>query len=300
VGGDIRGDSHRAVWEALGTALDDATEGQLITFHPRGRTDSSWWFHDAPWLDFNMFQSGHKTYAQEAANPDARSEDNWRYVVEDWARTPPKPTLDGEPSYENIPHGLHDSTQPRWQAADVRRYAYWAVFAGAAGHTYGDNDVMQFYVPGGPNPAFGANTHWAEALHAPGAGQMRFLAALMRSRADPGRVADPQMIADNGVRYDRVIATRGRDFAMAYSYTGAPFTVRLGRISGGRVRAAWFDPRTGTTRPIGTIENSGEHRFDPPGDTRAGNDWVLLLDDAAAPPRPIDAGLPSACGRSAR
>ena len=40
-----------------------------------------------------------------------------------------KPVLDGEPSYENIPQGLHHGTEPRGTAADVRRYAYWSVFA---------------------------------------------------------------------------------------------------------------------------------------------------------------------------
>jgi hypothetical protein len=50
--------------------------------------------------------------------------------------------LDGEPSYEGIPQGLHDPTQPLWTDADARRYAYWSVFAGACGHTYGDNAVL--------------------------------------------------------------------------------------------------------------------------------------------------------------
>jgi hypothetical protein len=27
----------------------------------------------------------------------------------------------------------------------VRRYAYWSVFAGSCGHTYGHNAIMQFY-----------------------------------------------------------------------------------------------------------------------------------------------------------
>ena len=35
--------------------------------------------------------------------------------------------------------------EPRWTAADVRRYGYWSVFAGAFGYTYGHNSVMQMY-----------------------------------------------------------------------------------------------------------------------------------------------------------
>ena len=103
-----------------------------------------------PWLDFNMFQSGHRRYDQDDT-PGAKGEANWRYVNEDYAKEPPKPTLDGEPSYENIPQGLHDPKQPYWTDMECRRYAYWSVFAGSAGHTYGNNAVMQMHKPPNPN-----------------------------------------------------------------------------------------------------------------------------------------------------
>lgn len=64
----------------------------------------------------------------------------------DYGKKPAKPVLDGEPSYEWVVQGLHDKKQPYWKAADVRRYAYWNVFAGAAGHTYGHNSIMQFMI----------------------------------------------------------------------------------------------------------------------------------------------------------
>ncbi|UIJ45215.1 glycoside hydrolase family 140 protein [Sphingomonas cannabina] len=283
-GGDTPGDKNTATWQALGTAIKAVDRRHLMTFHPFGRTDSSWTFHQAAWLDFNMFQSGHRSYAQE--EPGARSEDNWRFVAEDWARTPTKPTIDGEPSYETIPRGLHDVTQPRWGADDVRRYAWWAVFAGAFGHTYGENSVMQMYVPGRDKPAYGATLRWDAALELPGAGQMRHLKALMLSRPFFERVPDQSLIPGNGERYDRVLATRGRDYAMAYSYTGEPFRMRLGVIAGKRVRAAWYSPRTGESQAIGVVANAGERRFTPPGTPRPGNDWVLVLDDAAVKRRP--------------
>jgi hypothetical protein len=278
-GGDTPGEKNVATWQAMGRTLKQYDPRHLVTFHPFGRTDSSWSYHAAPWLDFNMFQSGHRSYDQE--DPGARSEDNWRFVAEDWARTPTKPTVDGEPSYENIPHGLHDVNAPRWTADGVRRYAWWAVFAGAFGHTYGENSVMQMYVPGKNNPAYGAKLRWDVALDEAGANQMRHLKTLMLSRPFFERVPDPSLILDNGERYDRVLATRGRSYAMAYTYTGRPFRIRLGVISGRQVRASWFSPRTGETRAIGSFANSGERRFTPPGTPAPGNDWTLILDGAA-------------------
>ncbi len=275
-GGDTRSEMHATTWDLLGTTIKRYDPGHLMTFHPIGRTDSSWQYHEAKWLDFNMLQSGHRSYAQEGSS--ARGEDNWHYIAEDWQRRPTKPVIDGEPSYENIPHGLHEANAPRWTAADVRRYAWWAVMAGAFGHTYGENSVMQMFRPGGDKPSFAANRLWSEALDMPGANQMRHVRALIESRPMLERVPDQSLIVDNGTRYDRVLASRGRGYALAYTYTGRPFTMRLGAIAGSRVSAGWYSPRDGNRVAIGSIANSGTHRFDPPGRPAPGNDWVLTLD----------------------
>jgi hypothetical protein len=39
--------------------------------------------------------------------------------------------------------------------------------------------------------------------------------------------------------------------------------------------------RTGAPIDAGTRKNEGTHRFEPPGAPRPGNDWVLVLDNAA-------------------
>jgi hypothetical protein len=228
-----------------------------------------------------MYQSGHMDYAQDTMLF-ARGEDNWVYTTDDLSRSPPKPTIDGEPSYENIPHGLDIVPEPRWQAADVRRYEWWSVLAGAFGHTYGENSVMQFFVRGTQATAYWPSLSWTEGLDAPGAQQMHFLKDLLLSRPFFERVPDQSLITDSGKRYDRVAATRGRSYAIAYTYTGRPFHVRMGKISGRQVHAAWFDPRTGASRAIGTFPNTGIRLFTPPGKTQPGNDWALVLDDAGS------------------
>src|SRR3546814_14994721 len=90
------------------------------------------------------------------------------------------------------------------------------------------------------------------------------LKALIESRPMPDRVPDPSLIVDNGPRYDRVLASRGKGYAFAYSYSGRPFTLRLGAISGRQVRAAWYSPRDAAVTRIGTFPNRGRPRFPPP------------------------------------
>jgi hypothetical protein len=282
VGGDALASEHVEVWRSLGRTLRAEDPRHLITFHPFGRTQSSTWFHAEPWLDFNMFQSGHRRYDQDTDSPKRFGEDNWRYVLDDWSKDPPKPVLDGEPSYEGIPQGLHDGTQPYWTDADARRYAYWSVFAGAFGHTYGNNAVMQFHAPDSGAGDYFPRRFWYEAIDDPGAGQMRHLAALMLSRPFFERVHDATVVVSgSGPRHEHVIATRGADYEMIYSYVGKPFEIRLGIISGASVRAWWYNPRDGSAQPIGLVKNSGTRWFAPPGQPAEGHDWVLVLDDAS-------------------
>ena len=281
-GGDYYGHKRMRVWEEMGSTLDTMTTNQLITFHPRGRSSSSNWFHEREWLDFNMFQSGHRGYDQrrESDGPAEtwKGEDNWLYVEEDLALDPKKPTIDGEPSYENIPRGLHDPNDGYWTADDIRRYQYWAVFAGAFGITYGNNAVYQMNKPDNES-FFTPRNYWSEALDDSGAGQMQYIKALMLSRSFFDRVPDQTMVAGvNGERYERVAATRGSNYAFFYIYTGCAFSVVGGKIPGDRVQASWFNPRNGEVRTIGEYKNSGTLSFQPPGEHKDGNEWVLILD----------------------
>lgn len=274
-GGDIKGSDFTDIWNEIGNAIRKNDPNHLITFHPFGRTQSSTWFHKASWLDFNMFQSGHKRYDQD---PDGFGEDNWKYVQIDYSKTPVKPTLDGEPSYENIPQGLHDTTQAYWKSNDVRRYAYWSVFAGACGFTYGDNAVMQMHKPDDKVSSYGAKEFWYDAINDTGATQMKYLKELMLSFPYFDRVHDQSIIKGiNGEKYDHILATKGKDYILIYTYNGRSFTINMGKISGDNVKAYWFNPRNGKSNLIGEFNNKGVKQFDPPGDKRDGNDWVLVL-----------------------
>lgn len=281
-GGDIKGTDSLATWNIMGAALRQTDPNHLITFHPFGRTTSSQWFHNEPWLDFNMFQSGHRSYDLDTSRHEHRfGPDNYKFVLIDYKLIPTKPSFDGEPSYELIPYGLHDTTKPYWQAHDVRRYAYWGVFAGGAGHTYGHNSVMQMHKPTDKGSAYGSKKYWNKAIHDEGARQMVYVKQLMLSKPYFNRVPDQSLIAgEQGEKYNYLAATRGDDYAFIYNYTGRPFAVNMGKIKGDQVKATWFSPRDGSKQTIGSFVNRGVQNFDPPGETKDGNDWVLILESA--------------------
>ncbi|MGF7232505.1 glycoside hydrolase family 140 protein [Arachidicoccus sp.] len=278
-GGDIPGSDSADIWQTIGETIHQICPEQLITFHPRGRTQSSTWFQRADWLSFNCFQSGHRNYLQDTSAGELHyGEDNYKYVISDYAKMPVKPTLDAEPSYENIPQGLHDTTQPKWKSADVRRYAYWSVFAGAAGFTYGDNSVMQFHKSGDAVGAYGATADWKTAINDTGASQMIYLKKLMLSRDYLSRVPDESIVVNQGTKYNYLAATRGKDYVFVYDFTGENFSLNLKNFNYENLKTTWYNPRNGKSQETHHLRNHGIIQFDPPGLTADGNDWVLVID----------------------
>lgn len=281
LGGDrpIESDTHKEITRAMARGLRNGDGGMhLMTWHPSGGGTSAQWFHDDDWLDFNMRQNGHVT------------EFTGRYdqTRVDYGRKPIKPVLDGEPIYEDHPVSFDAKKFGHSTAADVRRPLYWDLFSGAFGHTYGHHSVWQFWVPG-RQPVNNPLMTWREALEQRGAAQMQHAKNLLLSRPFLSRVPDDSLLVAHTVptavpgagRY-RFAATRDQDgsYAMVYAPVGRSFRVRMETVSGTRVKAWWFDPRTGSAESIGEFSNKGERAFTPP---QPGEqlDWVLVLDDAA-------------------
>ena len=270
LGGDWVGEGLEPIYRAMAKGLAEGDgEKHLTTFHPWGGRASSTWFHDDAWLDFNMVQSGHSFENR-----------NYEMIAEDYRRRPAKPVIDGEPGYEDHP-ARFDPKFGWLGAAEVRRFAYCAVFAGAAGHTYGCHDVWQFWEPGRKAITY-ARTPWKKALQLPGAGQMQHLRRLIESRPMLIRIPDQSLIVGDAMKTtDRIQATRGSNgsYAFVYIASGKPVTIRMDKMAGKRVTANWYDPREGTATPIGEFANTGTRKFTPPS-RGVDNDWVLVLDDA--------------------
>ncbi len=266
-------DEDYAIVRAMARGLKATAPRNLITYHPRGPGRSSDFFHDEAWLDFNMIQSSHT----------GRGSDNGVQVAHDRALEPAKPTLDGEPRYEAIVvdfymEGAHPAL--RFDAADVRMAAYRPLLAGAAGHTYGNNNVWQMWSPGHP-PVLGADTPWYEALDHPGAFQMGHLRRLFESR--PWQSLEPAqdfVLSANptGAAFIRAAVASDRSCAFVYSPEGAPFVVDQGRLGAPELAYWWFDPRYGRAYPIHLGTGTSTQAFTPPS-RGPGRDWLLVIDD---------------------
>lgn len=66
----------------------------------------------------------------------------------DYARTPIRPCMDAEPGYEDMADDIRHLDGGYLDDWDARKALYWALFAGAHGHTYGCNPVWQMWTPG--------------------------------------------------------------------------------------------------------------------------------------------------------
>jgi len=229
-GGDRIPLGFEEVYRELGRGLRAGDGGaHPITCHVPGPLSSSMFWHREDWLDLNMIQTW-GSWTQVHA-----------MVTSDRGLAPPKPVIHGEGAYEDGPEYPDGPITP----LVCRRQAWWAFLAGAAGHTYGQNQMWRME-PG-----------WEKGLDTPGAAQVGLIRKLLGSRRWWELVPDQSVIA-SGVSSERTLnaAARGQDRSWAIIYLASQCDVRLdpGRILAKRVRTTWIDPRSGETKDAGTFE----------------------------------------------
>ncbi|MGI6200063.1 MAG: glycoside hydrolase family 140 protein [Christensenellales bacterium] len=266
LGGDrpLTTPEHRAVIDAMADGLRQGDGGRhLMTLHPNGDHSSSEYVHDAPYIDFHMLQTGHGTHGWHCHEQ----------VAADYALTPVRPVLDGEPRYEDHPACFNPGFGYYYDAADVRQSAWWDVLSGACGHTYGNHCVWGFnreatdYFP----------YVYEQAARHDGAEDMRHLRALIEAYPYFQRRPAQELIAVVNDVNAHQAACRGDDYAFCYSPLGLPITVRMRLLAPGEVRASWYDPREGTRQTLGIYPSWGGCTFVPPSQGK-GQDWVLILE----------------------
>ncbi len=243
----------------------------LMTFHPNGGVSSSEWIHHEAWLDMNMMQSGH------GGGHDVPV---WQMIAADAALLPAKPTLDGEPNYEDHPVNPWPSWNPEngyYRDDDVRKQCYRSVFAGGCGVTYGHHAVWQFF-ENWRTPINYPDREWRNAILRPGAEQIGYLRQLMESRAFFSRISDQSIVVSAiGEGGEHIQATRDAQgaYLMVYLPTARPVSVHLSDLHCEQALAQWFDPRTGAYQAIGTVSTRQTQTFTPPS---GGPDWVLVVE----------------------
>ena len=259
LGGDWPAGPQIEIWDAMAKGLEDGESGvHLISYHPRGQQTSSTWLHNREWLDFNMIQTGHQ----------APSFNVYDWVYNDYVLNSPKPVVNGEPAYEEIGiwfnpvNGRHDDDE-------VRKQAYWSVFAGAFGHTYGNNNIWQMN-RNDESSRIWPNRTWDQALDSPGACQLGYLRRLMESRPFLTRIPDQGLLQGENPSHasDHIRATRdgtpgGKDasYIMVYIPYYKSFKVKTDVIKGTKLKVGWFNPQSGYAFPQGIIDNSGAYEF---------------------------------------
>lgn len=287
LGGDRLPDEHLNgpnVWKAMAEGITDATTGEArhdgkaryeatcITYHCF--YPSSVWFSGSDWIDFHTWGSYHEKRDNDRAFEVAKYQ--WKYETT-------KPSLNSEPAYEmGSVNYDHSGKYGYFDDFDVRQQAYWSVFAGGAGHTYGCGPIWLMFNPDtyDKNAKGGRLTNWKQAMDAPGATQMGYLKRLIESRDMQSRVPDQSLIAVN--THDpmgHVQACRGKDYAFIYIPTGKNVKIALQKFNVPTMKATWFNPRSAELIPAETIHIGTEPiAFDPPGEMARGNDWVLIVD----------------------
>jgi hypothetical protein len=255
------------VWDALGKSIKAADPNHLMTFHPWGEKSSSAWFHTCDWLDFNMMQTGHGQ----------RSYTIYSMLQEDYERTPVKPCMDGEPRYEDHPINWRPDSLGWFNEMHVRQAAYWNLFTGAHGHTYGCHPVWQMAAPGREFVGY-ARHYWYEVLDLPGAWQMLNVRRLMESRPMLNRVPFQEIILNPGDEYSHLAATSGDGYVMVYTPLGNEIELKGDLLPARQYRVGWYDPRSGKTIDAGIAVRNSRMRFSSPS-RGPGFDWILILDE---------------------
>ncbi|MDO5425401.1 MAG: DUF4038 domain-containing protein [Eubacteriales bacterium] len=273
-----KGVDYRDVWRALAEGLakgvtgkdldarkaDPAWEELLITYHTcyemeTGKCSTySYWGPEEAWIRFTMLQSGHTKQPR-----------NDRLIDEEYQKEPPKPVWDGEPAYEKMPTNWPVTTEfhGTWM---VRKRAYWSLFAGAFGYTYGHASVWCMISERERNEMHPDT--WYEAVHSEGSGQMKFLREFLDATQIQTCVPAQELLEDP---QDGVRACKKADGSSVYLYfpKGGRQKPNFQLLGWEDLYLTWYNPRTGTCCATGKGTIGKEIETPTQGNER---DWILI------------------------
>ncbi|EPR66216.1 apiosidase-like domain-containing protein [Cyclobacterium qasimii] len=251
-----------AIIEQMAVGIREFDKDSLLTYHPNGGVIASDIFGKSSWLQVDMFQSRHQKNFRE-------------YTVVNKARRrqPLRPVINGEPGYENIPNLLNKWNFQRLDASDIRLSAYWSMLSGAAGYTYGCNEVWQMHAAN-TTPLFGAHLSWQEALDLPGARQMKILRQVFESLPWQQMLTSGKIFS--GINWPltqkkMALTTADQSCILVYQPTGSKIKLNLNKAILKDTSAYWINPHDGE---VIAIEGRPSNTFQTPNRLQ---DWLLLI-----------------------
>jgi len=255
---------------------DGDTGNKLLTIHADYKRGTSL-TADGELCDFNNWQTSQWESPDDLPKKDQRSWTVWEAIEYDYNKFyngVSKPTLDAEAMYENN-KDFCGSTP-----FEIRRRAYFTIFAGAFGHTYGAGGIWDGLIS-----EKGCSKSAEDAIEYEGARDIGYLSSFLHGLGDDFLKLQPQqniIKSGNSRDYDKHIqATVATDnsLALIYSAGDSEYTLDLSELSKRSLSVSWYNPRTNSYKKENNNlkKNLKTKIFDPPGDNGPGKDWVLML-----------------------
>lgn len=241
---------------------DGDTGNKLLTIHADFQRGTSFSKMNTL-VDFNNWQTSQWCCPNDLPRKDERNWTVWEAIAYDYEQSPTKPTLDSEAWYENTNLGGGTPATPY----NVRRRAYFSIFAGGFGHSYGGSGVWD------------AMSNFDEALQLEGSTQIGYLSQFLHALGKDFlklRPAQSMIISGQSADYDRHIqATMANDGSYGLVYTAGTddFALNLSSLSAESVSVLWFNPRTKALSDKSTVQKATQVNFTTPEE----GDWVLVL-----------------------
>jgi hypothetical protein len=250
---------------------------KLLTIHAdykRG-TSITW---ESELCDFNNWQTSQWCCPIDLPRNDSRKWTVWEAIEFDYNKLYngiPKPTIDLEAWYENNTDFCGATP------FNIRRRAYYTIFAGACGHNYGAGGIWD-----GLNSGESCSKSALDALYYPGSQDMGYLSSFLHSFGDDFLKFRPDqsiILEGNSSNYDthiQSISASDNSFLIVYSASDSPYIIDLRKLQGLSYSFIWYNPRSNKFQSIDNPARDRENKsqkFDPPGDIGVGNDWVLIV-----------------------
>ena len=305
LGGDrmpvTRGEDYRPVWRKLAEGLAYGLTGKrlkynedrdewkklLFTYHACHEAETglcstfSYWTPSDEWISFTMLQSGHGLYKKNYAliaderKPKAYNDEQLIY-----------PVWDGEPAYEMMP--------TCWPVIDadsfhgtymVRKRAYWSLFAGAFGYTYGHASVWCTATEKEKNSV--CRFTWAEAIQSEGSKQMKILRDFMESYPLNDfvpcreRLLRQESEEDQLDLHEEALVNTKEQQMLVYFAADTNEEIDVdGIFDADKVFTGWFDPANGQLteiREVDILRKDNKNMIEIRNDSPNGEDRILIM-----------------------